>query len=699
MRIFAGLLASLLAMVAQAQVYSIFSPGPSGPVKSNGSYALQSEVAADIIGLWSGTCSASTFLSGSGACANPVAGSTNQIQYNSGSNTFAASSLLTFTPASVVVNVGAGTTPGTFSVGQLDTMVINGVTVPIPGFALNSNIQGVFENHSYVNGVASGGARYYGVRSEGTISSPAIVVNGDHLSTWYAAGYNGTNYSLGASIMALVDGTPGASAMPTDLDFAVSPAGSQVPTSRLTLKTDGSYAVSGSVGTSGQFLTSGGPGAAASWSTAALAAGPAGAVQFSDGSGHFQGVSDLLFSSGSDTLTLGGAALSPIITTTATTGTGSLSITTGAPGASSTGQAINITGGTGGATAGNGGAVTVTGGSANGTGNHPGGQVLLVGGTSVGISPGGAATLQGGIGAATQSGGSASVIGGAGGITSGGGGAANVTGGSATNGVGGNINLTSGSGSTAGNASGAINILTGNGNGTGNSGGITLTTGTSGGTVGTLRLGTGGVTEMTIGSNQQTSFAGISAVDTLVVNAGSGSHSLVLNGGANAYTEALSASSTASQSFGLVVSAGTNANDSALLIRNAATTTAFLNIDGNGSITTGGQTAEGVGTLNTAQYYRNNLPMFPVIGVVSCGAGGCTALRATGMSTTVTRAGPGQYTVTFSTSFAGQNVCFITIQGTTAAYGVANPGASSTTVNTFNSAGTLTDTIFGITCT
>lgn len=196
----------------------------------------------------------------------PIPGANTQILYNS-SGILGASSLMTFTPASVVLNLGAATTPGTFSVGQLDTMVVNGVTVPIPSFAANSNIQGVIENHSYVNGVASGGARYYGVRSEGTIASPSIVSNGDHLMTFLAAGYNGTSYSLGAQIQALVNGTPGASAMPTDLDFAVSAAGSQVPTSRLTLKTDGSYAVSGAVGSTGSFLRSAGTGSPAAWSS------------------------------------------------------------------------------------------------------------------------------------------------------------------------------------------------------------------------------------------------------------------------------------------------------------------------------------------------------------------------------------------------------------------------------------------------
>lgn len=72
-KLFAGLLAGLLAKGALAQVpFSVFYPGPSGPVKSNGTYALQSEVSADIIGLWTGTCNATTFLKGAGACGQVV---------------------------------------------------------------------------------------------------------------------------------------------------------------------------------------------------------------------------------------------------------------------------------------------------------------------------------------------------------------------------------------------------------------------------------------------------------------------------------------------------------------------------------------------------------------------------------------------------------------------------------------------------
>lgn len=251
--------------------YSKFGP-VNGILKGSVStYNTSAATSSDVSALF---CAPSTslFLRADGTCVTPsgiVAGSNTQVQYNN-SGAFGASSLFTFTPGSVVLNLGASTTPGTFSVGTLDTMVVNGVTVPIPSFAANSNIQGVFENHSYVNGTAAGGARYYGVRSEGTISSPLIVANGDHLSTFYAAGYNGSSYSLGGSMTWLVDGTPGASAMPTDVDIALSPAGSQTPASVFKLYGTGSYGVNGSQGTAGNVLTSGGTGAAA-WGTVNLA--------------------------------------------------------------------------------------------------------------------------------------------------------------------------------------------------------------------------------------------------------------------------------------------------------------------------------------------------------------------------------------------------------------------------------------------
>ena len=272
---FTALLATICSTgLGQQNTFYKFAPATGILKGSSTTYVTTAAVAADIKGLWTGTCDATTFLRGDGACAAlSPAGSNSQIQFNN-SGAFGATSLFTWNNATDVLNVGASTTPGTFSVGTLDSMVVNGITVPIPGFALNSNIQGVYENHSYVNGVAAGGARYYGVRSEGSISSPTIVANGDHLSSLYAAGYNGTNYSLGGSLIWSVDGTPGASAMPTDLDIALSPAGSQVPTSILKLYNNGSIGINGSQGSAGNLLVSNGSGSAAGWSSPASQAIP-----------------------------------------------------------------------------------------------------------------------------------------------------------------------------------------------------------------------------------------------------------------------------------------------------------------------------------------------------------------------------------------------------------------------------------------
>lgn len=76
----------------------------TGPIKGNGTSAFTAAVAADIYGLWSGTCSASTFLRGDGSCQTPA---------GSGTVTATGGSLT----ANAVV-LGAGTT---------DTKVVAGI--------------------------------------------------------------------------------------------------------------------------------------------------------------------------------------------------------------------------------------------------------------------------------------------------------------------------------------------------------------------------------------------------------------------------------------------------------------------------------------------------------------------------------------------------------------------------------------------
>lgn len=245
---------AIAAGVAVGATFNQFSPA-TGVLKGNSSsYITTAAVSADIRGLWSGTCDATTFLRGDGACAFAVvspAGANTQIQFNN-AGAFGASSLLTWQNP-------------TLAVGVLDTMVVNGATITSQ-LAVNSDGGTSVEAHSHSNAAAQGPV-YYWARSRGTTAAPLVVASGDRLGGTFTAGYDGTDFALGASMLYTVGNTPGANDMPTDLDFSLSADGSQTPTSRLKLFHTGAFGVSGSEGTSGQVLTSAGTGAPAAWAT------------------------------------------------------------------------------------------------------------------------------------------------------------------------------------------------------------------------------------------------------------------------------------------------------------------------------------------------------------------------------------------------------------------------------------------------
>jgi hypothetical protein len=77
---FAGALALLLGPVAEAQnIFNKYAPAAGIQKNTGATYQDTSAVAADIYGLWSGTCSASTFLRGDGACASAGGGTVTSI--------------------------------------------------------------------------------------------------------------------------------------------------------------------------------------------------------------------------------------------------------------------------------------------------------------------------------------------------------------------------------------------------------------------------------------------------------------------------------------------------------------------------------------------------------------------------------------------------------------------------------------------
>jgi hypothetical protein len=73
-----------------------------------------------------------------------------------------------------------------------------------------------------------------------TIGTNTIVQNGDEFGRIYFTGANGTGFDYGASIQAVVDGTPGASNnMPGRLVFSTTPSGSASPTEQMRLDNAG----------------------------------------------------------------------------------------------------------------------------------------------------------------------------------------------------------------------------------------------------------------------------------------------------------------------------------------------------------------------------------------------------------------------------------------------------------------------------
>ncbi len=90
----------------------------------------------------------------------------------------------------------------------------------------------------------SGSAGFDFVKSRGSLSSPAIVQDGDLLGNIVFLGHDGSDFgSFAAWIRAAVDGTPGSNDMPGRLQFMTTPDGSVTPSVRMTIKSNGNVGI------------------------------------------------------------------------------------------------------------------------------------------------------------------------------------------------------------------------------------------------------------------------------------------------------------------------------------------------------------------------------------------------------------------------------------------------------------------------
>lgn len=403
--------------------------------------------------------------------------------------------------------------------------------------------------------------------------------------------------------------------------------------------TDGSIFsyLGGGYGTSGNALITQGVGLPAKWSP--VVTGPAGAntqIQFNN-SGVLGASADFTFNSGTRTLNIGstGAFLMEPVVNAAGAGRGltirsggsslagnsggALDMRAGASNGAATGATVFLTGGSGGTT-GLGGAVQIAGG-AGGSTSGQGGAITITGGAPTnGI--GGSVSMLGGNGVGTNRAGGTAGVNGGDGIGSGAGGLASLTGGNgAGTGLGGNANVTGGTSASAA-VSGAASVSSGVNNGTGPSGQTTIKTGdtNNGGNSGQLNITTGNVnaggTAGNVVINTGAPVAGNVLVNGQLVNISASGAVSLAGGTTGSFATIISAPIALGGSFGLQITAGSNASDLIMQVKDDTGATTHLNWFGDGGLVFDGATGsdKGFGTINVSGgFYKNGVQVLPSI--------------------------------------------------------------------------------------
>lgn len=197
--------------------------------------------------------------------------------------------------------------------------------------------------------------------------------------------------------------------------------------------------------------------------------------------------------------------------------------------------------------------------------------------------------------------------------------------------------------------------------------------------------------------------------------------SLGINGAANSYTENIVASSTTGQSLGLRIQAGTNSSDFALGIANAAGSATLFALFGDGGVNVGSPTGgdKGAGSINAQSMFVNNNAVCLASGTNCPGAASlhyaaatfslsgssCSVINGVGIST-CTWAATGNATVFFTsglfTSASTVNCVGTASGGSTTQFTNNTPSGSGGSVNTnvftFNGAGLAVNGGFTLIC-
>lgn len=181
---------------------------------------------------------------------NSLIGATNNYAFNA-SNTAAVTAGKTAYGfrADIDIATGGGTTYGFYAAGTatnyFGAKVGIGTLTPDGSF----EVAGTSPSQYLTKYSTDTSAPQYVIRkSRGTEASKTVVVSGDNIGQIGFHGYDGSNFSLAASILAEVDGTPGANDMPGRLLFRVSPNGSASVVTQAVINENGLFSFNSGYG-------------------------------------------------------------------------------------------------------------------------------------------------------------------------------------------------------------------------------------------------------------------------------------------------------------------------------------------------------------------------------------------------------------------------------------------------------------------
>ena len=158
--------------------------------------------------------------------------------------------------------------------------VLVGYTYQVGGAQYNPRIE-LFGADSSASGIGqfqyganSSAARYQFNKTRGaTADAQAILVNGDELGTIVLSGSDGVGYKRGATIAAVVDGTPGTNSIPGRLIFSTTADGGTTPIERMRIDSSGVVSYTGSLTVSAYTETIVASGTVGASATLAITAG------------------------------------------------------------------------------------------------------------------------------------------------------------------------------------------------------------------------------------------------------------------------------------------------------------------------------------------------------------------------------------------------------------------------------------------